>query len=203
MSQLTRVATARESNAAAAAAGLWDALDTIECGHPEIVEAFCAGLPETCTIVDVGCWNGSIAALVARSIGGSAEAPWRSYTAVDCVDEAVECFRATHAQRPKTRALKGDVRALPLPDAAADVVLCLFVLQDMEGYRPDGLRALAELARVARPGATMLLGLTVQTRGEEDTHYVVKRLRRSGIPEKPTHHWFVPDLVITLICPPL
>jgi bacillithiol biosynthesis cysteine-adding enzyme BshC len=195
MSELTRVATARESNAAAAAAGLWAVLDTIECGHPEIVEAFCAGLPDACAIVDVGCWNGSIAALVARSIGGGAEAPWRSYTAVDCVDEAVECFRAAHAERPRTQALQGDVRALPLADAAADVVLCLFVLQDMEGYRTHGEQALAELARVARPGAAMLLGLTVQTRGEEETHYVVKKLRRNGIPEKPTHHWFAPDFL--------
>jgi bacillithiol biosynthesis cysteine-adding enzyme BshC len=195
MTQLARVATARESNAAAASAGLWAVLDTIECGHPEIVEAFCAGLPAAGAIVDVGCWNGSVAALVARSIGNGAEAPWRSYTAVDCVDEAVECFRAAHAQRPRTQALQGDVRALPLVDASADVVLCLFVLQDLEGYRTDGEQALAELARVARPGASMLLGLTVQTRGEEETHYVVKKLRRNGIPEKPTHHWFGPDFL--------
>jgi bacillithiol biosynthesis cysteine-adding enzyme BshC len=94
--------------------------------------------------------------------------------------------------------LHGDVRALPLPDAAADVVLCLFVLQDMDGYRVHGEQALAELARVARPGAALLLGLTVQTRGEEETHYVVKKLRREGVPEKPTHHWFGPDFLAAL-----
>lgn len=195
-----RVATARESNAAAAEAGLWEALDTTECGHPEIIEAFCKGLPGDCDIVDVGCWNGSIAALASCSMAGSdaAAAPWRSYTAIDCVDAAVEAFRAAHGQRPRTQALQGDVRALPVGDAAADVVLCLFVLQDLEGYRADGDRALAELARIARPGAALLLGLTVQTRAEEETHYVVKKLRRHGIPEKPTHHWFGPDLLAAL-----
>jgi hypothetical protein len=74
-------------------------------------------------------------------------------------------------------------------------VLCLFVLQDLDGYRADGLRALAELARVARPGAEVLLALTVQTGAEENTHYVVKKLRRRGIPEKPTHHWHGADFL--------
>ena len=188
MSAVTRVATAYESNALAAAAGLWDALDTTQCGHPEIVERFLAALPADATIVDVGCWNGAIAELAALHC-----APWRSYTAVDVVPAAVERFRGLGL--PRAQAIEGDVRALPLEDGSADAVLCLFVLQDMEGYRTDGLRALAELARVARRGAHVLIALTVQTGDEEDTHYVVRRLRRRGIPEKPTHHWHGADFL--------
>ena len=182
MSTVTRVATARESNALAAAAGLWDVLDTTKCGHPEIVERFLADLPADAAIVDVGCWNGAIAELAALRCP-----PWRSYTAVDVVTDAVERCRGLGL--PRFQAVEGDVRALPLDDAGADAVVCLFVLQDLEGYRADGLRALAELARVARRGAHVLLALTVQTGAEENTHYVVKKLRRRGIPEKPTHHW--------------
>jgi SAM-dependent methyltransferase len=188
MSIVTRVATARESNALAAAAGLWDALDTTKCGHPEIVERFLADLPADAAIVDVGCWNGAIAELAALRC-----APWRSYIAVDVVAAAVERFRGLGL--PLAQAIEADVRALPLEDASADAVLCLFVLQDLEGYRADGLRALAELARVARRGAQMLLALTVQAGPEEDTHYVVKKLRRLGIPEKPTHHWHGADFL--------
>jgi SAM-dependent methyltransferase len=188
MSTVVRVATARESNALAAAAGLWAALDTTQCGHPEIVERFLASVPADATIVDVGCWNGAIAELAALRC-----APWRSYTAVDVVAAAVERFRGLGL--PRAQAIEGDVRALPLEDGSADVVLCLFVLQDLEGYRPDGLRALAELARVARRGAQLLLALTVQTGAEEDTHYVVNKLRRHGIPEKPTHHWHGGDFL--------
>ena len=182
MSAVTRVATAEESNALAAAAGLWDALDTTQCGHPEIVGRFLASLPADAAILDVGCWNGAVAELAAACC-----APWRSYTAVDLVPAAVERFRALGL--PRAQAIRGDVRALPLEDASSDAVLCLFVLQDLEGYRPDGLRALTEVARVARPGARVLLALTVKTDDEENTHYVVKKLRRRGIPEKPTHHW--------------
>jgi SAM-dependent methyltransferase len=188
MTTVMRVATARESNALAAAAGLWDALDTTQCGHPEIVERFLDALPANAAIVDVGCWNGAIAELAALRC-----APWRSYTAVDIVAAAVERFRGLGL--PRAQAIEGDVRALPLEDASADAVMCLFVLQDMERYRADGLRALAELARVARPDARVLLALTVQSGTEENTHYVVKKLRRRGIPEKPTHHWHGADFL--------
>jgi len=49
--------------------------------------------------------------------------------------------------------------------------------------------ALRELARVAAERAPLLLGLTVHETREEETSYVVRRLRAEGIPEKPTYHW--------------
>ncbi|HEY7693837.1 MAG TPA: bacillithiol biosynthesis cysteine-adding enzyme BshC [Gaiellaceae bacterium] len=198
-----QVATARESNAAAARRGLWDALATTECGRPEVVSRFFELLPPDRDIVDVGCWNGAIAALGAASVEGGAgrddpaAAPWRSYLGVDLVAEAVSEFRRAHRARPRTRAVEGDVRALPLPDGSADVVLCLFVLQDLRD-RADGMAALGELARIVRPGGELLIGLTVHSNREEETFYVVKKLRREGIPEKPTHHWRHADFLEAL-----
>ena len=190
-----RVLTAKASNSLAAAAGLWDALDTVRCGHPEIVRGFLTPLAPYGSVVDLGCWNGSIAELAAGCVK---EGEWLSYVGVDAVDEAVARFNARHAERPRTKAVLGDIRALPLPDRCADVVLCLFVLQDMEGYQADGLQALREIARIARPGASVLLGLTVHTLREENTHYVVKKLRPAGIPEKPTHHWHGPQFLAAI-----
>jgi bacillithiol biosynthesis cysteine-adding enzyme BshC len=187
-----RVATAEASNSLAAAAGLWDALDTVRCGHPEVVREFLAPLTPYGDVVDIGCWNGSIAELAAGFVESG---EWRSYVGVDIVDAAVAAFNARHAQRPRTTAILGDVRALPLPVASADIVLCLFVLQDMDGYRADGLQALREIARIARPGASVLIGLTVHALREEETHYVLKKLRPAGIPEKPTHHWHGPQFL--------
>lgn len=192
-----RVPTAGASNGQAAAAGLWDALDTTQCGQPEVVGDFLRSVAPGGSIVDLGCWNGSIAALAATCVEGGG-APWTSYVGVDVVPAAVQRFAALHGGRPRTNAVVGDVRALPLGDDSADVVLCLFVLQDMEGYRPDGLRVLREIARIARPGARLLFGLTVHALHEEDTHYVVKKLRREGIPEKPTHHWHGPEFLRAL-----
>jgi bacillithiol biosynthesis cysteine-adding enzyme BshC len=192
-----RVPTAGASNGEAAAAGLWAALDTVQCGHPEIVSDFLSTVGPDSRIVDVGCWNGSIAELAATHIDGG-DAPWASYVGIDALPAAVKQFNALHSERPRTTAVAGDVRALPLPDHCADVVLALFVLQDMEGYRDDGLKALREIARIARPGARLLIGLTVHSLHEENTHYVVKKLRREGLPEKPTHHWHGPDFLAAL-----
>ena len=49
--------------------------------------------------------------------------------------------------------LVGDVRALPLPDASFDVVWCRLVI----GHLPHCAPAYAELARVAAPGATVIV----------------------------------------------
>jgi bacillithiol biosynthesis cysteine-adding enzyme BshC len=163
----------------------------VHCGHPEIVSAFLATTEPGCRVVDVGCWSGSIAELAASCMAGG-DAPWESYVGVDVVPAAAVRFNALHADRPRTTAVVGDARALPLRDQCADVVLGLFVLQDLEGYREDGLVTLREMARIARPGARLLLGLTVHALHEENTHYVLKKLRKEGIPEKPTHHWHGP-----------
>jgi SAM-dependent methyltransferase len=189
--------SAAESNAAAARRNLWDALDTTRCGHPEIVQKFLAAVPAGARIVDVGCWNGAICALAAAAVGGgrdAAGAPWRSYVGVDVVPEALAEFARRNAGRPRTEALAGDARELPLAAGAADAVLCLFVLQDLPRRR-DSVAALRELARVAAAGAPLLLGLTVHESREEETSYVVRKLRAEGIPEKLTYHWRRDDVL--------
>src|SRR5690242_4373943 len=99
-----RVPTAKASNSRAAAAGLWDALDTVRCGHPEIVSGFLAGLAPYGNVVDLGCWNGSIAELAAGCVK---EGEWLSYVGVDVVEEAVDRFNARHVDRPRTNAILG------------------------------------------------------------------------------------------------
>jgi ubiquinone/menaquinone biosynthesis C-methylase UbiE len=51
------------------------------------------------------------------------------------------------------RGVFGDAATLPFPDATFDLVLAIEVLEHL----PDPRRALRELARVARPGCTVLL----------------------------------------------
>lgn len=47
----------------------------------------------------------------------------------------------------------GDVLALPFPDASFDIVLCTEVIE----HTPDAATAIGELARVLRPGGTLVL----------------------------------------------
>ncbi|WP_316524491.1 methyltransferase domain-containing protein [Kitasatospora brasiliensis] len=65
---------------------------------------------------------------------------------------AVAERRAAEAGSP-ARFLEGDALALPLPDADADVVWCERVLQHVT----DPTRAVAEMARVLRPGGRVAL----------------------------------------------
>jgi SAM-dependent methyltransferase len=51
--------------------------------------------------------------------------------------------------------LLGDIEALPLPDGFFDAVLCIGVLEYLEETR----RALKEIARVSKPGATVVLSI--------------------------------------------
>jgi ubiquinone/menaquinone biosynthesis methyltransferase len=74
----------------------------------------------------------------------------RSVTAVDFCEEMLAAGRA---KAPHARTLCADARSLPLPDAGFDAALAGFGLRNV----PDPERALAEAARVLRPGGCLVV----------------------------------------------
>jgi SAM-dependent methyltransferase len=108
-----------------------------------------AGIERGCRVLDVACGSGSTALLLARELDCSV-------VAVDLGAHAIE--RATTSASAaglddRARFLLGDAEALPVADAAFDVAisecsLCTF---------PDKRRAVAEMARVVRPGGTIAI----------------------------------------------
>jgi arsenite methyltransferase len=97
-------------------------------------------------VIDVACGSGATALLLARELGCVT-------VGVDLGARAIE--QARHATRAgeRVRFLLGDAEALPVPDAGFDVALsecslCTF---------PDKPRAIAEMARVVRPGGTIAI----------------------------------------------
>jgi arsenite methyltransferase len=101
-----------------------------------------AGIAPAQRVVDVACGSGSTVLLLARELGCET-------VGVDLGARAIE--RAP--RHPRVRFVVGDAEALPLPDASFDVALsecslCTF---------PDKPRAIAELARVVRPGGTIAI----------------------------------------------
>ncbi len=84
-------------------------------------------------VLDAGCGRAELAAMVA--------AP--EVVCVDTSEAAVEAARARGLE-----AHLADVRELPFEDGAFDVVMCNHMLYHV----PDRARAIAELARVLRPG---------------------------------------------------
>jgi arsenite methyltransferase len=104
-----------------------------------------AGVARGRRVLDVACGSGATALLLACELGCEV-------VGVDLGARAIE--RATEAARGESASfLMGDAEALPLPDASFDVALsecslCTF---------PDKPRAIAEMARVVRPGGSIAI----------------------------------------------
>ncbi|WP_137125901.1 class I SAM-dependent methyltransferase [Roseomonas sp. HF4] len=96
-------------------------------------------LPAGGDVLDAGCGTGALAGAIAARDAAAR---------VTGVDLSPAFVSAARAQAPAARLLVADVTRLPLPDAAFDAALSLLVLQ----FVPDRAAAVAEMARVTRPG---------------------------------------------------
>jgi SAM-dependent methyltransferase len=112
-----------------------------------------ADVPRNTTILDVGCGPGRYAIDLAR----------QGYTVVMC-DLLCEMLRLARRRAAEAQvsgrvraAVAADLAALPYSDASFDAVLCLGA--PLSHLREEGprVRAVSELARVARPGARVFL----------------------------------------------
>lgn len=95
-------------------------------------------------VLDAGCGTGSLSFALAR------RAQPLSIQAIDLSAAYIE-HATRHNRHPNVAFRVGDLCALPFDDAAFDRVLSLLVLH----FVPQTGRALAEMRRVARPGATV------------------------------------------------
>lgn len=109
-----------------------------------------AQLPATARILDVACGPAVIAASIAAA---------RPQAAVIGVDRASARLDAAAELMgggglpANLRLLRADARALPFRTGEFDLVICRFLLQ----YLADRADVIAEMARVTRPGGTVLL----------------------------------------------
>lgn len=115
---------------------LLDRLDPVEARIGRAVAAFAARRGDGEVVLDAGCGESRFRALFSRQrlVGydrGVGDPRW-DYGRVD---------------------VRGDLRELALRDAAADAALCVVTLEHV----PDPAGALAELARVLKPGGELLL----------------------------------------------
>jgi trans-aconitate methyltransferase len=96
-------------------------------------------LPRGAAVLDAGCGTGALAEAVA------ARDPSARITGVDVSEPFLAAARA---RVPGATFRHGDLVRLAEPDAAHDAAICLLVLQ----FVADRAAAVAELARVTRPG---------------------------------------------------
>jgi arsenite methyltransferase len=122
-------------------------LASLGCGNPLAV----ADLHEGERVLDLGSGGGIDVLLSARRVGASGFA-----YGVDMTDDMLALARANAAKAGAENAefLKGEIEALPLPDAAVDVVISNCVIN----LSTDKPAVLAEMFRVLVPGGR--IGIT-------------------------------------------
>jgi ubiquinone/menaquinone biosynthesis C-methylase UbiE len=104
-------------------------------------------LPRDLTIADVGCGTGSLTFELARFAG--------KVIGVDLSREMLRRARALARERDlrNVEFRQGDALQLPLESRGVDAAFCVMVLH----FLADPQRAIAELCRIARPGASVIV----------------------------------------------
>jgi arsenite methyltransferase len=117
---------------------------SLGCGVPTAV----AELREGETVLDLGSGAGADVLISARRVGPTGRA-----IGLDMTDEMLELARANAAEAGvgNVEFVRGYLEELPLPDASVDVVISNCVIN----LSAEKRRALAEAARVLRPGGRL------------------------------------------------
>ena len=141
--RLRQVLAARRASAPsffAGVAGEWDRLRGELYGERFTDEALLALVPADWVVADLGCGSGTVAARLAPRVA--------RVVGVDASPEMLEAARERTRGLSNVELLDGDLAALPIADATCDAALLLLALTHVE----EPARALAEMARILRPG---------------------------------------------------
>lgn len=119
-------------------------LSSLGCGNPTAI----AGLQPGQRVLDLGSGGGLDVLLAARQVG-----PGGYVYGLDMTDEMLELARANQQQAGVANAefIKGDIEAIPLPDASVDVIISNCVL-NLSADKPSAFR---EAHRVLAPGGRL------------------------------------------------
>ena len=129
----------------ASSAGQWDRLRRELFGTGSALAAIPALIDPAWTIGDLGCGTGetsaAIAPFVARTI------------AVDRSSEMLQAARRRLRDLPNVDVRRGELASLPIDDCQLDAAIMILVLH----HAPDPAAALAEAARVLKPGGRLVV----------------------------------------------
>jgi len=129
----------------ASASGQWDHLRGELFGDRFHLHALLALLDPTLVVGDLGCGTGQVSALLAPHVA--------RVIAVDGSSDMLQAARRRLKGAHQVDIRRGDIEALPIDDRQLDVAVVALVLHHV----PEPARALAEVARVLKPGGRVLI----------------------------------------------
>ena len=127
------------------AAGQWDRFRDDLFGDRFHLAALAALADPGWVVGDLGCGTGHVSAALAPFVA--------RVVAVDASPQMLQAARARVGAADNVDLRRGDLESLPIDDARLDVATLMLVLH----YVPDPAVALAEVARVLKPGGRLLL----------------------------------------------
>ena len=129
----------------ASAAGQWDHLREGLFGDTFYLWAVLGLIDPTIVVGDLGCGTGQLSHTVAPYV--------ERVIAVDASADMLDAARQRLAEYPNVDVRRGDLEGLPIGDGELHAAMLSLVLH----YSPEPARALAEVARVLRPGGRVLV----------------------------------------------
>ena len=127
------------------AAGQWDRLRAELFGDGFHLQALLGLLDGTWVVGDLGCGTGQLAQVLSPFVG--------RVIAVDGSSEMLEAARRRLSSCENVDLRAGELEALPIQETSLDAAILMLVLH----YVAEPARALAEAARVLRPGGRLLV----------------------------------------------
>jgi ubiquinone/menaquinone biosynthesis C-methylase UbiE/DNA-binding transcriptional ArsR family regulator len=129
----------------ASAAGGWDHLRSELFGDTFFLWAVLGLIEPDLVVGDLGCGTGQLSETVAPYV--------RQVIAVDSSPDMLDAARQRLGGAANVDVRRGDLESLPIEAGALDAAMLSLVLH----YSPSPARALAEVARVLRPGGRVLV----------------------------------------------
>jgi ubiquinone/menaquinone biosynthesis C-methylase UbiE/DNA-binding transcriptional ArsR family regulator len=129
----------------ASAAGQWDRLREELFGRSSYLHALPGLLDPDWVVGDLGCGTGQVAAALGPFV--------KEVIAVDRSADMLQAARRRLRDVANVDVRRGELEALPIQDGVLDAATLLLVLHHL----PDPAEALAEAARVLRPGGRLLI----------------------------------------------